>query len=269
MSELKIRFELNKGQQGMPIDKLSKITGEIFKFFKMFSADTGLEKNESKWIASNFDNNSVDFDCCFKEQIEDEKLSQVRKIIYVIIKDEPNQLEYHMVRRETLCQFKNIQNSLELQDSARIGIYGDEGINSIQWFELKYSPSVELNIAIEPNNLVYGEVQGIVHAFFKENIPPYLRIRELSTQNLVNCYFNLEMYHSAIEMLEDPEAVIFVEGWLKEDADTGNIKEIKVKDFRPAPEFNQEIYHKLQGSIPDYTGKISSEKHVRGLRNDR
>jgi hypothetical protein len=41
------------------------------------------------------------------------------------------------------------------------------------------------------------------------------------------------MYQAAVELLTDRNAVVFVEGFIREDADTGETSEIEVKDFRP------------------------------------
>ena len=114
---------------------------------------------------------------------------------------------------------------------------------------------------------VWGEVQGVVHAFFKEVERPYLKIRELSTRQLVNCYFEPAMYGAAVEILSDPQAVVFVEGWLREDRETGQVTDIEVTDFRLAPEFPLASYRAGLGAVPDYTGALSTSEFIDRMRH--
>jgi len=63
MANLRIRVELNKGRVGMPLGKMANITHETMKFLKMVCEDIGALEVADKWIALNFENDSVDFDC--------------------------------------------------------------------------------------------------------------------------------------------------------------------------------------------------------------
>jgi len=124
----------------------------------------------------------------------------------------------------------------------------------------------QISYQFENKRESFGEIQGIVHAFFKETEKPYLKVRELSTKQLVNCYFPPAMYRHAVKVLEDQEAVVFVEGWVKEDPETGFVTEIAVTDFRPAPEFSIQAFRDAIGSIPDYTGTLSTIQALDKLR---
>ncbi len=105
----------------------------------------------------------------------------------------------------------------------------------------------------------FGEIQGVVHAFFKESRRPHLVVRELSTRALIKCYFNPMMYEKAVETLSERDSVVFVEGEITERADIGIADEIEVLDFRPAPLFDLQFFESFIGSRPDLTGSDSSE----------
>ena len=70
------------------------------------------------------------------------------------------------------------------------------------------------------------------------------------------------MYQAAIEVLADPDAVVFVEGWVKENPDTGFVTEIEVADFRLAPEFSVESYQAMLGTMPDFTGNLTTAEYI-------
>lgn len=111
----------------------------------------------------------------------------------------------------------------------------------------------------------HGEVQGIVHSFCKETRRPYLVIRELSTRALVKCFFAPDMYEKAIETLDEPDGVVFVEGEVNENVATGIVTTIEATDFRPAPIFDLAFHQSFIGSRPNLTGDFhwdTTEKEV-------
>jgi hypothetical protein len=70
------------------------------------------------------------------------------------------------------------------------------------------------------------------------------------------------MYHAAVEVLAERDAVVFVEGWCQEDPDSGCVTDIDVTDFRLAPKFSTEQYRQGLGRYPDYTGAQASAEFV-------
>ena len=114
----------------------------------------------------------------------------------------------------------------------------------------------------------HGEVQGIVHAFYKETDRPKLVVREISTRALVDCFFKPKMYRAAVETLLEPDAVVFVEGEVSEDRAKGIVESIKVTDFRPAPDFDKALFESFIGSQPNYTGDLTTEQFIQEVRGD-
>lgn len=112
----------------------------------------------------------------------------------------------------------------------------------------------------------YGEIQGIVHAFYKESASPKLVIRELSIRTLVGRFFSPDMYKAAVEILLEPNAVIFVEGEVLEDRAKGQVVSIQVADFRLAPDFDEDWIDSFIGSCPECTGNLSTEEFIKEVR---
>lgn len=269
MSTLRLRVELNKGRVGMPIGKLARVCDETTQFLTMLGEDIGLPANGDLWLAEAFENASVDFDLRCAAPLSDDIAELGRRALRMMFSGSLEDGALAMlVRPETRRQFHRITSPLDVDEIIRFGIYRDAEAQPEAWFDIGKFDDLEFSEGLIDRN-AYGEVQGVVNAFFKEHKPPYLRIRELSTGELVKCYFQPEMYQTAVELLEDREAVVFVEGRLKEDAATGKTREIAVEDFRPAPEFDLALFERMLGTIPDYTGDLTSEQFVEQARGNR
>jgi hypothetical protein len=253
----------------MPLDKLALITRDAVEFLTSVSLDLGLDQPEHPWLAERFDNGSVDFDCRFALPLEDERAAQLSSALRMVFANDYSDATTAMlIRPETRRRYARIARPLDLEEEARFGLYRNGTEDTIEWFALSASLAAEIEEPFAASHRSYGEVQGIVHAFFKETERPYLKIRELSSKQLVNCYFQKELYQSAVEVLADPDAVIFVEGWTSESADTGLVSEIDVTDFRLAPEFDEDLYRRGIGGMPDFTGDIDTTDYIREVRGE-
>jgi hypothetical protein len=269
MRHVRIRVEVNKGRVGMPLDKLAAIAGDTVEFLNSLTQDLGLEEPAHAWLAEQFANDSVDFDCRFVLPLEEQPASRLSSALRMVFANDYSDATTAMlIRPDTRRRYARIARPLDPDEAARFGIYRDGTVESIEWFALTAALAAEIEEPLAGSHRSYGEVQGIVHAFFKEVERPYLKIRELSTQQLVNCYFPMELYRSAVEVLADPGAVVFVEGWTTESAETGFITEVDIVDFRLAPEFREEAYRAGLGSQPDFTGELETADFIREVRGE-
>ena len=267
MAKLKIRIELNKGRVGIPLSKLVAIGAETEKFLKMICEDIGIAS--PTWVAKDFENNSVDFDCeCLLE--EDKMEHRGYTAIRLVVQGKRNDSEFgRIIRPATWRQFAEIVRPIDADETVGFGVYN--GKPKAEMFSV---PKERLHEESELSPLVgkyYGEVQGIVHAFYKGSDEPKLVIRELSSKALVDCFFdtkNKAMYQTAVQLLEDPNAVIFVEGEIEENRDTGIVNNVKVKDFRLAPKFNLVKFESGIGSFPNLTGEATTEDFIERIRTN-
>lgn len=266
---LKIRVEFNKGRVGMPLPKLVAAASGTVRFLDLLARDLGIQSDPSNWVAERFENGSVDFDCRLARPLAPASLALGRRALRQVFTDRYDDPEVaSLIRSETRRQFARIAEPLDSDETARFGLYTEQGPNPEEWYVLGHERFQELDAVAEAGpREVWGEVQGVVHAFFKEVERPYLKIRELSTRQLVNCYFEPAMYGAAVEILSDPQAVVFVEGWLKEDRETGQVTDIEVTDFRLAPEFSLASYRAGLGAVPDYTGALSTSEFIDRMRH--
>jgi hypothetical protein len=269
VAELRIRVELNKGRKGIPLDKLASVGEETVRFLNMLAADLGLGPPDHNWLAENFANGSVEFDCRFTHALDTPVLLRGQRALRAVFDNDHSAGEISvLIRPETRRQYARISRPIDPDEVVRFGLYSNGHNQPQDWFELTKRLSEQIEEPFTGRRESYGEIQAIVHAFFKETDRPYLKMREMSTRQLVNCYFPPEMYRSAVEVLEDPDAVVFVEGWLKEDPETGYVTDMEVSDFRPAPTFSEASLGTVRGSMPDYTGGLTTKEFLQKLRHE-
>jgi hypothetical protein len=260
----RIRVELNKGSHGVQLDKLASIARDTAKFLVSLSVDLG--DPETEWVAENFKNGSLEFDITkHRESSVDvglwkEALSSVMSNRY------SNEVLNLRIRLETRLRYGAIANGIGEGEKVTFGILdGDE--SGIEWHTLDKDAASSIDVAAPTSGQYYGEIQGIVHALYKETKRPKLVIRELSTRNLVDCYFSEEMYAHAVALLEDKDAVVFVEGAVSENS-SGEITDIFVRDFTPAPDFDANVMEHFIGRFPNVlTGGEDAASLLDDFRN--
>lgn len=277
MSAVRFRMELGPGRDAMPIGELAAVVKQTGAFLLSLSEDMGLEVEAGDWVTGNFSNGSVDFDCLYQRPLPAAAARRLRRALELVItgdddSDDPEaRALLPMITPRTRREFRRIAKPVGETGAIRLGLYGESAAAPDRWYDLR--PDVcEAHEADEgavpPARRVFGEIQGTVNAFFKEAPTPYLRVRELATRNLVNCYVPAAMYQAAIDVLAERDAVLFVEGWVTENLDTGLTDAVEVTDFRLAPEFDEALYRRTLGAMPDYTGELSTEAFVAEVRRE-
>lgn len=252
MATLRVRLELNKGRVGMPLAKLAQVCAETTRFLNLLCEDMDLPVPAGGWLAESFENASVDFDLRYPEQLSEELAELGRRGLHQVLGDGYDDPEVAFrIRTETRRQYRHIGSALDIDERAHFGVYRNGEARPDQWYALNHASPLDVAEGVVDRG-AYGEVQGRVNAFFAEHSPPYLRIRELSTGGLVKCYFDAERHSAAVELMNDRDAIVFVEGWIKEDTATGRTCEIRAEDFRLAPAFDLDLYQRMLGSMPLY-----------------
>lgn len=269
MNELKLRVELNKGRVGIPLDKLGRVVKETLQFLTAVDQDIGIGDDPKSWLALNFGNSSVNFDCLRVGELEPAVIDRGNRIIRSIMANDYSDPETDLlVRPMTRLQYTQIANPIDPDEKVLFGLYGNQDDEPVDWFELTRESAIRVLEDTPQIVTYYGEIQGIVHAFYKESASPKLVIRELSTRDLVDCFFTPDMYQAAVETLLEPNAVIFVEGEVSEDRIKNQVASIKVADFRPAPDFDDTQIDEFIGSYPEFTGNLTTEEFIRAVRQD-
>jgi hypothetical protein len=265
MATLRIKLVLNEGRIGIPLEKLAGIATDTKEFLTMVATDLDLPGEE--WIAVNFENGSVIFDC-ERIALDVESCDRGRRGLRAILANQPIDEKSVSIRVATRLKYGDIAKRIEADERIRIAVYDNGEANSASWYELTREQSLRIEEAHHRKAQYYGEIQGYVHSFYKEARKPKLVVRDLATRTLVDCFFKPEMYEAAVDTMSEPEAVIFVEGTVNEDLGTGAIESIDVSDFHLAPQFDLAFFESFIGTKPQLTGDVTSEQRIGQLRDE-
>ncbi len=241
---------------GIRLEKFAVIAKETEKFLEMLGEDVGLEA-DGNWLAKNFKNSSVIFDC---ERIVSDSPAKQRALhaLRAVMVDSDDSI----VRQATRRQYFRIADQIDLDERVSFGLYTNGSEEPEEWHALSKELALKASEAHPHEARYLGEIQGVVHAFYKESKKPKIVIRELSTKKLVDCFFPKEMYESAVQLLEDKDQVVFVEGEAVEDLDEGRVISIEVSTFYPAPNFDRNFHAAFLGRAPDLTGSMTTEDFI-------
>jgi hypothetical protein len=241
----KIRVTLGRGKQGILLEKLGKIAEDTVKFLQDLGQDLGIPSPE-QWIADNFSSaHSVVFDLSPKADSDLWK----RGLRSVMARDFSDDVMNVRISQRTRQEYVAIANNVDPDETIQFALL-DGAPEAAEVYELDRSAITQF-ASEKPDRYRYpGEIQGIVHSFVKEVKRPKLVMRELSTRQLVDCYFTKDMYQGAVELLHDENAVISVEGIVVEDSSTGLVTEMEVTEFTPAPNFDLQSFERMIGAFP-------------------
>ncbi len=269
MPTLRIKIVLNKGRRGIPLNKLASISEETLRFLGMACEDAGVTENPADWLAVNFENGSLIFDCEKPEIADLDVFKRAQLVIQSVIAPNtvPAQFTPH-IRPTTKLQYSQIAKRIDADEAIDFGIYRNGEAVPSTLYELNQTVASRIAATIPTTAQYHGEIQGLVHAFYKEAKKPYLVVRELSTRALIDCFFAPEMYRSAIEVLQERDSVVFVEGEVTESLIKGVVESIQVTDFTLAPKFSISELDAFMGSDPGCTGELSSEDFLSKYSHD-
>ena len=267
MERIKIRIQINKGKEGAPLSKLASINKETERFLRLLGEDTGLPVSKGEWIATNFENNSVDYDIAFLGDYETTHMQEFNKGMLFTTNYEPEQKKLNgRVRHETLRQFAKITDSLDIDEKIDFGLYETGKEKPAEWKPLTKERADRLKRALEAKVEYYGTIYGVVHALFKGTDPPYFTINDYLTQNRVKCIFDDAYYNEVLEALKTRKGIVYASGMITSERISRQIEKLIVSKIHPAPKMSEEEYEAFFGSFPDITGDLTTEEYIDILR---
>jgi hypothetical protein len=241
----KIRVTLGRGKRGILLEKLGKIAQDTIKFLHDLGTDLDIPAAE-RWVADNF---SSTHSLVFELSPQADSDLWKRGLKSVMARDFSDEIMNIRISPRTRQEYAEIANDLEADEKIEFALL-DGATEEPEIYELDRSVITQFASEKPPFYRYPGGIQGIVHSFVKEVKRPKLVVRELSTRELVDCYFTKDMYQGAVALLHDEDAIISVEGIVTEDSSTGVVTEMEVTEFTPAPEFDLEAFERMIGAFP-------------------
>lgn len=276
MSDLRLRIELNKGGMGISFHKLAEISVEAEKFLRMIVADVD-RRITGNWIAKDFENNSVDFTAEFSGNITQEQAVLCSNALDATMKEDFDfsVLEQHRVRRATLLQYAKIAKPIAPDEAIYFAILnGDKSAEKPTGKRhiLTKEHSITLTQRIKLTDTVsfHGSIQGTITALFKDQAiysKPHFRLRELSSEGLISCYYTSDLYEKVIYGLHNKDSVVHVAGVILASRTERKLLSVQVKKIQVAETYQQGDLERFVGCAPEATGDLSTEQFIENIRD--
>jgi hypothetical protein len=240
VANLRLQIELNKGKRGISLDKLEKVVQEMRKFLESMADDIELVDPES-WVGVDFTNGSLGFAGEYPHEVAAPKLTRFNETIVALANSEFPQ----SIQRSTANKFFELAAVLERGEIAEILVF-NERHDPIP-MQISYDTyEVARRIKVLPYRETIGSVQGKIHSLYKESKPrPYFTLRELSTENLIRCVYETDVYPDIIRALSEIDQVIHVRGTIVTDTRGHSIHHVNTNQIKLANPYGYDDVEKF------------------------
>jgi hypothetical protein len=268
MARIKVRFELNKGRIGAPMSKLGDISKQAERFLRSLAVDLKIDAKAEEWLAVNFRNSSVSYDAEFQREITPADVDAFnRNLEFLADYDPDSEGPSGLVSQATALEFARLGTFIAPDEVIGLGIYGRDRARP-KWRRISYARTAEIRAQLESPIPAHGSVQGVIHSLQKEVRRPFFRMRELSTDAMVNCYYPMRLYAEVVEALRERTAVLLVAGDTIFDRASRSIVELRVERIQKVRMLSSEEFEQFFGSMPDFTGDLSTDEFIDAIRED-
>jgi hypothetical protein len=121
-------------------------------------------------------------------------------------------VQYPGIRNETLEQYCKLGELMAPHERLGIGLYNGASDEPEEWKHVTAGEVADIRSELSREITVYGAVQGIIHAWFKESEPPFFQLRDAATSGLVKCFYSEALYPTLVGALEVRSTVVHVAG---------------------------------------------------------
>jgi len=250
------------------MDKLAEITAETERFLRMIVEDIS-RRATGKWIARDFENNSVDFTAAYiSETITPEQIQECRQALaYTMREDTDIEHFSSKIRRSTLLQYAKIAKPIAPDEAVHFGLFDLDKEQVTERHILSKERSLEIEGRLQLTDRIQydGSAQGTIIALFKGN-NPHFRLRELHREEWFPCYFSYNLYDKVIHALENAYTVVHVAGTVLASRTERKPISMQVKRIENAEPYLEGDLEKFVGCAPHATGDSSTEKFIRLIR---
>lgn len=272
MSHLRLRLRFNPGREGTPLDKLGDFATQAEKFLRSFANDLGVSVQKGEWLAKDFRNESTSWDTLYVQPVDEEISKAGASLMDALTGADPvSACSAGAFSYSTLLEFSKIGKGMDPDEVYYIGVYPSDAAQEPNWREVSYRKVADIRRFLETPHVIYGAIQGFMHAWFPGAAPPFMHLRPLDGGELVRCICTPEQYKTVHEATKIPHTVLIVYGDVAWDRGTQTIQFVTVKDIEATRSLSPDEFDALFGSMPNATGQLSTDEYldmIRGSEED-
>ncbi|MEO0036746.1 MAG: hypothetical protein RLZZ501_2769, partial [Pseudomonadota bacterium] len=242
MANLRVRILINEGREGAPLDKLGQIADAAERFLRLLAHDVGISIPKGEWVAENFKNGSIFFDAMHLADYDLSQVSLFNRGIDDVTRFDPDQDRVDGVASaETIRQFARIADPLSIDDRVSFGVYEPDADEPDRWHPLTKSSALKIAKKLDEVVEYQGSIQGKMHALFASDF--YFKLRHALGGELINCYFERELYNDVINALARQEALVYVWGRVRVRRADRAVNSVDVSFLKIAPTLSDSQYN--------------------------
>lgn len=268
MPNIRVRFKLNPGREGIAFSKLAKHAEAIENLLHSVAKDIGLLPEQNEWLGKDFKNGSVFSTAENQALVDVEQKEQFNYIFKELIKFKPKKNGDLPVgvTLQTLENFSNLKTPLEIDETIGIGLY-DEGKNSPKFYKVTKLKLEEIAKCIDAETSYVGAVIGYTYEWTKGAKEPFIKIRDIASGELIKCIYDDKDYKKVAKLFDIKDALVVIYGSITFNKLTEKTEVIKASDFEISPSLDQSQYENFFGSAQGFTGGIDAASYIRKLRS--
>lgn len=273
MSRLTITLELNPGGEGVRLDKLANIAGELEKFLRSLANDCGVSVDPGEWVARQFYNGSMGAVVEHIGTVDPAVVTKFNAGIRRFARFDPSHDSFNGDYSETtIKQFVQIGEKLDADEVVRVGLKDDDVISlneldtSLGWEQIAKRTTVAIEEAVLSPIYYLGSIQGRLGTWFKES--DFIYVRDSVFGVLVKCNYKPSLYDTIYRAYKDKKAVVHVTGRIKSDRLSGVPKEMSVENIDRYDELSDDEFSSVFGCAPSLIGHDDASTYLDRVRDD-
>lgn len=266
MSTIRIKFKVNPGREGLPLDILARHAEDTAAFLKSLANDLNLPADQSLWVAKEFKNGSLIYTAENHLSVDEAVVEKAASATMALIacKGERSKVP-SFISDLTIRNFAEIKNPFGADDVVRVGVVGVD--NKTKWKPVSYMAFQAIADMIEGQVVYHGSVMGTTYEWNKGADKPYLKLRDIATGELVKCTYSKKDYSKVRALFDRESDMVVVYGTITYDRLASSTELTNATDFESIAPLSEDEQDAFFGSLPRLTGDMSSAEYVRQQRD--
>lgn len=268
MATLRVRFRLNPGRKGVPLNKLSRQAENIELFLRSLASDLGEDGGTQLWLATDFKNGSMMNTAEYQAVVAADKAARLNSAVESLVKFKALEAVPDFVSTVTLDRFAGLRGALDDDESLGISTFDLESGKPHRWQYVDKLHFEKVSEALEVEVRYIGSVMGTTYDWNKGATQPYILIRELTSGELVKCTYADADYAKVSNIFSRKTAVVVVEGAILFNRISVRTEVTSATGFEFATEMSDADFEAFFGCAPGLTGDLNTDEFIAKGRSD-
>ena len=156
---------------------------------------------------------------------------------------------------------------LDIDEAIGISLY-DEGKKASKFYNVKRLKLEEVSKSIDAETSYLGSVIGYPYEWTKGAKEPFIKIRDVASNQLIKCSYDNKDYRMVAKLFEKQDALVIVTGRINYNKLTDEMEIISATDFEIAPSLSHEQYEGFFGCAQGLTGGVDVAEYIRNIRDN-